>query len=102
MIVRQKDFEFDFKRRQEREEAYISDGMPPDEAKELADQETVPWFTVIDPPHEFCFVCGEKLTIPAIVWSGGDSRRIWMHPQCADRLCVGLMRDVKEFNEPYK
>jgi len=55
--------------------------------------------------HELCFLCHEKLTIPAVYWAGAprsqkapqDERlQIWLHPRCARGLAMRLLRDVRE------
>lgn len=66
--------------------------------RELGREE--PFFT--EPPT-FCFYCGEKLTIPAIMWHGrhptivNETSEIWLHPKCAEAFCARLARDLNEF-----
>ena len=65
--------------------------------RELGREE--PFFT--EPPT-FCFYCGEKLTIPAIIWHGrhativNETSEIWLHPRCAEQLTATMARDVNE------
>jgi len=57
-----------------------------------------PFFTE---PASHCFYCGEKLTIPAVMWngrntSGKDAAEVWLHPKCAEAFCAHLARDLGE------
>ncbi len=99
MIVRSQHFEFD--RDGSREVARLAtDQTLSEEQRELineagADQ---PFFTQ---PSSHCFYCGEKLTIPAVMWNGRDSKganvaEIWLHPKCAEHFCARVSRDVNE------
>lgn len=55
----------------------------------------VPFFE--SAPSE-CFCCGEKLTIPCVMWHGATGQDIWLHPPCALNLAMGLVNDVEEQN----
>jgi hypothetical protein len=47
--------------------------------------------------HDDCFCCGKKLSTPSIAWAGhlsGGNASVWLHPKCAHRLAVGLLKDV--------
>lgn len=52
---------------------------------------------------DFCFLCHQPLTFPAVYWLGGspttppsEGAEVWLHPECAKRLAARLMRDAKE------
>jgi hypothetical protein len=104
-ILKAKDFEFEFEKRDERLRAIeqdIAEGDYSDEEKE--------WFRIqciYDPDpkrgwlelHEWCFLCGERLVVPCVFWHGSprsrelesfDRLQIWLHPPCAvsrGRVC---------------
>jgi hypothetical protein len=42
-----------------------------------------------------CFLCGEKLTLPAVMWNGCDSQ-LWLHAKCVFPLCAPLLYDAKK------
>ena len=44
---------------------------------------------------ETCFYCGNKLTIPAVMWQGDRGDQIWLHPACVFGLCAPLLYDAK-------
>lgn len=43
-----------------------------------------------------CFLCGEFLQDPAVMWSGLDGQTIYLHSECSLRWLPGLMRDATE------
>jgi hypothetical protein len=52
---------------------------------------------------DFCFLCREALSLPAVYWAGGSpdnppsyGAEIWLHPKCAKGLAARLARDAKE------
>jgi hypothetical protein len=100
MIVRADHFEFNRQRMRDIQEL-ATDQTLTDDQKELVRELGTdrPFFT--DAPS-FCFFCGEKLTIPAVMWCGlsgdkfGDPMQIWLHPKCAEQLCARIQRDVNE------
>ena len=97
MIVRHEHLEFDYKRRDELVQE-LSDVTSEEGAKRIAEEEAKPFFTSTP---EYCFVCGEHLNLPAVMWHGfsGVSKRspeVWMHPTCAKDLSHRLLRDANE------
>lgn len=99
MIVRSNDFEFD--RGKSREIAALArdETLSPEQRGLIhATGKDQPFIT---DPASHCFYCGQKLTIPAIMWAGrsGDGKEpsdIWLHPKCAEALASGLGRDAEE------
>lgn len=100
MIVRPKHFDVDRDKQRE------LDKLASDETLTLEQQNLVdevgtdqPFFIAV---HSYCFYCAEKLTVPAIMWSGcegqhaGDKNEIWLHPTCAEQLSQRIVRDVNE------
>jgi hypothetical protein len=55
-------------------------------------------YAALHEPPQVCYYCGDKLTIPAVMWYG-HYERIWMHPVCAEKLSHRLMRDVRELRK---
>lgn len=47
-----------------------------------------------------CLVCGECTHDPAIVWSGNDGTRIYLHAECTAAFCAALLRDMREILAP--
>ena len=43
-----------------------------------------------------CFVCGEFLQDPAVLWSGVDGQTIYFHGPCVFRWSEALWRDALE------
>ena len=44
------------------------------------------FFECSDKHSSICFLCGEKLTVPCIMWSGCDDisdGELWFHIECA-------------------
>lgn len=41
-----------------------------------------------------CFFCGEFLDDPAVLWSGPDGQRIYLHGPCVLEWFPRLMRDA--------
>jgi hypothetical protein len=105
MVLKPKDLEYKFKERNktiEECEAEIAAGkLHPADAEQLCDIERFA-------PYPFdigdnCFVCGEKLTLPAIVWCGchqdnSTPLNIGIHPNCAPQLFLGLKDDWHEWD----
>jgi hypothetical protein len=46
-----------------------------------------------------CFMCGELLVDPAVMWSGSNGQQIYLHVNCVLPLCVGLLRDKVELED---
>lgn len=100
MIVRPEHFAFDPEKQCKLEQLATDETLTVDQKElvtELATDE--PFFTEV---QSFCFYCGEKLTVPAVVWHGsggnqpGDTIEIWLHPKCAEQLSARIERDVDE------
>ena len=100
MIVRPEHFKFRDETQREQERILGELGMPPELKESLVPPETSDPLFVTAP--EYCFFCGEKLTIPAVMWHGRHSTdnnapaEVWLHPTCAERLVAGLRRDVEK------
>ncbi len=99
MIVRPEHFEFDRDKSRELTEL-ARDRKLSGEQRDLVNDATndQPFFSEA---ASHCFYCGEKLTIPAVMWNGrdggsADAAEIWLHPKCAEQLCARLNRDVNE------
>jgi hypothetical protein len=104
MLIYPKDFEHKYED-QRRERAYCEAAVrrgelsKEDAEKICADHRFAPVF--MGPISQFCFFCGNKLTIPCIMWHGRsgkntDFQEIFMHIACAERLAAGLNSDVKK------
>ena len=99
MIVRSKHFEFDLERSRETEHLAADETLSKDQRERVRAAGDDQPFLADAASH--CFYCGEKLTIPAIMWngrSGGgkDAAEVWLHPKCAAALATGLSRDAEE------
>jgi hypothetical protein len=104
MIFRKEHFEYDWQKRAETAEEIedcIERGIEVPNANQLLDPERyAPGF--VHEMHVYCFVCGDKLTVPLIMWNGfdghslEDGKQIWMHPNCAHRLSEHLEKDWKK------
>lgn len=99
MIVRSKHFEFDREKSCERRQL-AGDQTLSEEQRDLISEAGIdqPFFTE---PATHCFYCGEKLTIPAVMWNGHDKHaanplEVWLHPKCAEDFCARLSRDTNE------
>jgi len=99
MIVRSEDFEFDREKSRKLADLGRDETLSREQRGLIrAAGEDQPFITE---PASHCFYCGNKLTIPAIMWagrSGGgkEASEIWLHPNCAEKLVAGLVRDVDE------
>lgn len=99
MLALQKHFEYNLQSKADRERDCREMGMSEEEVASFSQGCDEPFFTTA-PEH--CFFCGEKLTIPAVVWQGRDSQ-IWLHPPCAYDLGASLFIDAdKHEAEPEK
>lgn len=103
MIATSEDFEFRLEAKKEqhdvlRELGFSADGI----AEMIPDESFEPRFTEA---AEFCFGCGEKLTIPAIMWRGLHQSKkqtdsdLWLHKDCAAQLCHGLLQDLSRWDK---
>lgn len=99
MIVRSEHFRFDRDKARETERL-AHDQMLSQEQRDLISQgrSEQPFFSE---PASHCFYCGEKLTIPAVMWNGrttngSDAAEIWLHPKCAEAFRAHLARDLDE------
>ena len=43
-----------------------------------------------------CFLCGEFLNDPVIMWAGANGEQIYLHGPCVIDWLPGLLRDVHE------
>lgn len=100
MIVRPEHFEFNRQRSRELKELDTDQTLTEEQKKILRELGSDrPFFTSAP---SFCFFCGEKLTVPSVMWSGrsgekdGDPVEIWLHPKCGEQFCARLGRDVTE------
>lgn len=98
-IVTAKDFDFHFP-------DWIHDpAITDDERKKFQDSGLADPYVIFGKegmcnPTEFCFFCGEKLTLPMVMWHGRNHRDdadIWLHPNCVRPFCNRLMRDFNQF-----
>jgi hypothetical protein len=101
MIIRPEHFQFRIEAQHQQEQVLEELGMS-DLRESLAPEESFQPFVTSSPCY--CFVCNEKLTIPAIMWKGfapqeGAGDELWLHPACTGQLVSGLKRDVDELNE---
>jgi hypothetical protein len=100
MIVRPRHFAFNPEKQRQLDSLQVDPALT-QEQKDLVNEigTDQPFFTDV---QSFCFYCAEKLTVPAVVWSGsngrepGGSAEIWLHPKCAEHLCARLSRDADE------
>lgn len=98
MLIHPKDFEHKYED-QRRERAYCEAAVQrgelskEDAEKICADHRFAPVF--MGPISEFCFFCGNKLTIPCIMWHGNTGDEIYMHPSCTELLIQGLTSDIE-------
>ena len=47
-----------------------------------------------------CFCCGKVLVTPYIYWHGSHGKGISLHPECAQHLAKGILRDAQEIKTP--
>jgi hypothetical protein len=86
MVVQAEHFEYHFPSNEEERQML----------RQLGEDE--PWAVVgqgraIYQPQEKCYYCGDKLTLPLVMWSGW-TEPIWLHPQCAHELGTHLIGDA--------
>jgi len=43
-----------------------------------------------------CFLCGEFLQDPAVIWSGLDGQQIYLHGPCVETWVLRILRDALE------
>lgn len=100
MIVRPEQFAFDREKRRETDRLATDETLSNEQrdlVSGLADDQ--PFFSEV---QSYCFYCGEKLTIPAVMWHGNDGKNsgdpveIWLHPKCAENLSARITRDTSE------
>ncbi len=99
MIVRPEHFEFDRSKAREIEQIANEPALSESDRDLIRGAGEVRPFLTETASH--CFYCGEKLTIPAIMWNGRtrdgkDAAEIWLHPKCAEAFCARLARDLNE------
>ena len=100
MIVRSDHFEYDRDKVRQTQELASDKSLSQDQRDLVSELGTAePFFADV---QSFCFYCGEKLTVPAVMWHGNDGKHsgepleIWLHPKCAEQLLPRLERDVNE------
>jgi hypothetical protein len=100
MIVRPEHFKFRVEAQREQGRELGDLGISAELTESLIPAETAdPFFTSAP---DYCFFCGEKLTVPAVMWHGrhptnrNAQAEVWLHPSCAERLVSGLRQDVEE------
>lgn len=99
MIVRSDHFEFDRSKARETERLANDPALTANERDVIRDAgEVQPFFTEA---ASHCFYCGQKVTIPAVMWNGrrsdgNDAAELWLHPKCAEAFCARLTRDADE------
>jgi hypothetical protein len=100
MIVKPEHFSFD-RDKQREVHKLATDETLTEEQRDLVNElgTDQPFFSEA---QSYCFYCGEKLTVPAVMWHGndgkhsGDPLEIWLHAKCAEQLSVRIDRDVNE------
>jgi len=110
MLLKAIDYEYNFKKRDlcidECQKAVNEGKMDTQTMEELCDIERFapfPWNI-----GQNCFCCGEKLTLPAIIWRGSDPSEnaicmtIAMHPDCVLDMFNGLKDDWHEYDMVYR
>jgi len=59
------------------------------------------WYAEV-PVGSTCFHCGNKLSLPCIMWNGSHPAgndeffQIWLHPKCVEDLFMRIFRDAEE------
>jgi hypothetical protein len=100
MIVTPEQFGFDRDKQREIEKL-ATDKTLTEEQRDLVSELGTdrPFFSEV---QSYCFYCGEKLTVPAVMWHGndgkhsGDPLEICLHAKCAENLSARIERDVNE------
>ena len=64
--------------------------------KTYEEYQELPMYDIKNPIPD-CFLCGERVIPPLIVWSG--TKDIQLHPDCAAHLVLALSRDLHEFKQ---
>lgn len=100
MIVRSNHFQYDRDNAREIQELASDKTLSQEQRDLVAELGTdQPFFTEV---QSYCFYCGERLTVPAVMWHGNDGKRsgepaeIWLHPKCAEQLSARIQRDINE------
>ena len=100
MIVRPEHFAFDREKQRKLEELARDDTLSQQQRESVSEVgQDQPFFTDV---QSYCFYCGEKLTVPAVMWHGNDGKHsgasleIWLHVKCAEQLSARIDRDVNE------
>ena len=93
-LITEKFFERDKAQEQERYQLLLDNGYSDSVARKEARECAEPPGQWVPLPTS-CFLCGDKLTIPFIFWSG-QGCDIGLHVKCAAKLSVALQRDVME------
>src|ERR1043166_2848955 len=100
MIVKPENFGFDRDKRREIDKLATDETLSEEQRDLVSELGTdQPFFTEV---QSYCFYCGEKLTVPAVMWHGNDGKHsgepleIWLHAKCAENLSARIERDVNE------
>ena len=100
MIVRSDHFEYDRDKVREIQKLARDKTLSEDQRDLVSELGTDDAF--FTEAQSFCFYCGKKLTVPAVMWHGndgkhsGDPLEIWLHPKCAEQLSPRIARDTNE------
>jgi len=56
------------------------------------------WWEETFDQADFCFLCGEPLTFPAVYWAGSQDGcpTLWLHSGCVETFTDRRLRDVLE------
>lgn len=46
-----------------------------------------------------CYLCGQKITYPSVLWMGHECQFIVLHPACVLDLFVRLARDLHQLKQ---
>ena len=101
MIIKSEHFDFRVQASREQQRVLGEVGLSSDASEEIAAAAGLP---LIGKAPDFCFYCGERLTIPAVMWQGRHPTRrdapseLWLHPTCAEKFVSGLNRDIDELH----
>jgi hypothetical protein len=69
--------------------------------RDFEGEEFSKWYAHV-PVGSNCFHCGEKLSLPCVMWNGShpvvknEWFQIWLHPECVEDLFRRLLRDAQE------
>jgi DNA-directed RNA polymerase subunit N (RpoN/RPB10) len=103
MIVRPKDFLYDFDEQQKTHKDLIEWGWTEEQVNDyLLDRSFIKARGFFNDIHSLCFCCGESLKAPLAMWNGHNEhlaekeKQIWMHRKCCENMILGLTNDVEQ------